>query len=251
MEAEVIRADGPEVPGSVQAALDGFRQDLRETLGDVLVSVIIYGGVAKGEYNPRTSDVNVMLVLADASVELLDRVAPPVARASRDIPLSLMILTREDLGRATDVFPTKFLDIQRCHRIVHGDDVLSGLEIPREHLRLRCEQEIRNLQLRLRLLYVREASHPELVEGTLSRIASSFLTSLGVLVELRTGEYPPTKAAVVEALERIGLNPAPLRAVLALRSRELRLDAAGLRGLYGDFMGLVAEAALQVDAHQV
>jgi predicted nucleotidyltransferase len=235
-------------PEEVGQGLERFCGELREALGEQLQAVILYGGLARGEYSPESSDVNVMVVLDQAGVETLDRIAGAVHRGVRDFGLAVMVLTEEDLRRSTDVFPTKFLDIQRHHRVLWGRDVLAGLEISKEHLRLRCEQEIKNLLLRLRQFYVQRAHHPELIESTLTHAASSFFSDLGVLLLLKSGAAPATRGAIMEAAVReLGLDEATLKALLALKAGEYRPDLDGLKALYGGLMDSVHQAADLVD----
>ena len=56
-------------PGSrVQAVLDQLVASLRATLGDQLESIILYGGLARGEFAADRSDVNLMVVLKEVTL---------------------------------------------------------------------------------------------------------------------------------------------------------------------------------------
>jgi hypothetical protein len=206
--------------------------------------------VAKGEYSPANSDVNVMLVLAEVTVETLDRAAGPLQQGIHEMNLAVMVLSEEDLHRSTDVFPTKFLDIQRHHRVLWGKDVLAGLHISHDHLRLRCEQEIKNLLLRLRQSYVQRARHPDLIESALTHAISVFLNALGVLLMLKTGKAPSGKAEVAEAAaSQLGLDAGVLRALLELKAGSYHPESEELKGLYDALMENVRKAAEIVDRH--
>lgn len=245
-----MRQDGSEtaLPSSVRERLERFSSQLSDTLGEQLISVILYGGLAKGEYAGRSSNVNIMLVLNSVTVETLDKVASPVRQGKRDFGLAVMALTENDLRRSTDVFPIKFLDMQRHHRVLWGKDVLTDLHIATDHLRLRCEQEIKNLLVRLRGFYLQRAQHSELVESTLTAAISSFLSSLSALLILKTGQAPTDKKAIVAAGAReLGLDSKPLQETLALKSGEYKPNAAELKQLYGAFMSTVERAADIVD----
>jgi predicted nucleotidyltransferase len=231
------------LPDSVREGLALFCNQLWDALGEQLVSIILYGGLARGEYARQSSDVNVMVVLKQVTIAALDQMVSPVQKGARDFRLAVMVLNENDLLDSTDAFPIKFLDVQRHHRVLWGKDVLAELSIHRDHLRLRCEQEIKNLLLRLRQFYLRRSHYPDFIENTLTRAISSFLTNLGVLVEMKTGEAAATKVAVIAAVEKLGVNGQPLRNVLALKLGELKPDAAELKRLYGDFMQAVQQAA--------
>jgi hypothetical protein len=138
--------------------------------------------------------------------------------------------------------------MQQHHRVLWGKDVLADLHIARDHLRLRCEQEIKNLLLKLRRFYLQRAQHAELVESTLTTAISSFLSSLSALLILKTGQAPMEKKAIAEAATReLELDDKPLQDTLALKSGEYKPDSAELKALYGAFMSTVHRAADVVD----
>lgn len=93
--------------------LDCFVSLVQEALGDRVVSLILYGSVARGEARPE-SDVDVLLVLKDAPPVYRDRLRPllPILRRLRqgscwkDLEaqglspsLSVIVLSREEADR--------------------------------------------------------------------------------------------------------------------------------------------------------
>lgn len=236
------------LPTSVREGLQRFCNQLQEALGEQLVSIILYGGLAKAEYAPASSNVNVMVVLKQATVEVLDKAVAPVQQGMRDFSLAVMVLSENDLHHSTDAFPIKFMDMQRHHRLLWGKKVLAEIVIAKDHLRLRCEQEIKNLLLRLRQFYLQRIHHTELIESTLTRAISSFLTSLSPLLILKAGHAPITKSAIAEAAGReFGFNTKSLTDVLALKSGNYKPEVAELKRLYNAFMTTVEKAAELVD----
>ncbi len=95
----------------------------------------------------------------------------------------------------------------------------------------------------MRQFYVQRAHRPELIESTLTRAISSFLTSLNTLVELTTGQAAQNKSLVIESAERIGLDGETLRKVFALKRSELQPDTDELKQLYDGFMMTVQNAS--------
>ena len=242
------RPNESALPTAVREGLERLCTQLQETLGEQLESVILYGGLAKGELRQRVSNVNVLVVLKDVTVDALDKAVSPIQQGVRDFGLAVMVLSEDDLRRSTDVFPIKFLDMQQHHNVLYGKDVLVDLPIARDNLRLRCEQEIKNLLLRLRAFYLQRANHSELVESTLSSAISSLLSSLGGVLVLQTGEAPLGERAIVTtACRELGLDESALQDVLALSEGRSQPDAAELKRLYGAFMATVQNAADAVD----
>ena len=54
------------LPAEVGEGLERFCRNLRDALGDDLISVVLYGGLAKGEYAQASSNVNVVVVVQEA-----------------------------------------------------------------------------------------------------------------------------------------------------------------------------------------
>jgi hypothetical protein len=235
------------LPKELATRVDAWADRLVAALGESLVGAAIYGGLAKGDYVPGRSDVNVALVLTAATPAVLDRLIPLVNEGARDWLLAPWVLTERDLRRATDVFPTKFLDLQRHHLLVCGRDVLGDLDVPHEHLRLRCEQELTNLHLRLRQTYLRRTARPELLETTLRRSLPALLANLGTLLELENKRPLATRNEILAAASASGLDVAAVERVQAIRTGAARPKPEEWRDLYAAFMVTVEKAVDRAD----
>ncbi|HSS48486.1 MAG TPA: hypothetical protein VLX28_06030 [Thermoanaerobaculia bacterium] len=194
----------PEIEG----ALSKLVQQLREAAGANLLGVALYGGLAKGRFTPGVSDVNLLIVLAEGSLDRLLPLAPALTGAMRDFRAVPFVVTPEDLRVSARLFPGKVVDMQTSHRLLWGDVHLAGIPVTVEALRLRARQEIKNTELRLRLRVVERAGDP----GALWR---------GLMASL------PKVAVTLETLLRAeGFNvPADRPGLLRLAARELEIPA--------------------------
>src|SRR5262245_34764168 len=138
------------LPEPVAAALRQLGVDLKTAAGPKLLAMLLYGSVARGRFHVGRSDINLLVQLSDASAATLALIAPVLRAAWRAFRIEPFLLTPADLAPAAAAFPIKFLDIKRYHVLLVGENPLAGLEVPREHVRFRIEQELRNLSLRLR-----------------------------------------------------------------------------------------------------
>jgi hypothetical protein len=188
---------------------------------------------------------NFMVVLEEISTASLDAVGAAL-RASK-LQIELLTLSEEDLRSSTDVFPIKFLDIKRTHIICHGKDVLSELEISKDNLRLRCEQEIKNLMLRLRLNYVSRKQNSKSIASLLSRIYLSLIRNLGVLVELKSGDVLTANSEIIEGAGKLGIDTAALQDVEKLRQDNFSKDLEDRKRLLEKVMQSVRDAAAMAD----
>ena len=235
------------VSNDINQRLAGWSEKFAKTLGDFLQSIVLFGGLAKGEFVPEQSDVNILLVLRAINLDVLDHAAPLVRQGVLDFRLAAMLVTEANLRSSADVFPIKFQDMQRHHKILWGEDPFPKVSITREHVRLRCEQELRNLSLRLRQSYIQRADRPELLQAALNRAVSSLLVNLGVLFELKTGKPPESKQDALANAAQLGIPLEPLRQAWALKRGEYKPDPDDLRKLFASFMEAVQQSAALSD----
>ena len=237
----------PAIPPVLQDRIANLVRTLEQLAPDDLVSIILYGGMVKNDLVKDTDTIKLMVVVKEINTTVLDRLAVAFRKKSRTGQLQPLVLSEEDLRSSTDVFPIKFLDMQQDYELLSGKDVMKGLEIKREHLRLRCEQEIKNLMLRLRRLYVmgQDGSNP--LSQIMLRAYFAFLSSLDVLAELKTDKVYRRDDEILEAAAGLGLNVEPLRRIHGIRlGRELGgLDEE--KKVYNQLMATVRQAAAMVD----
>ena len=110
--------------------------------------------MTRDEYYPGELDVNMLVVLRDVGVDILDKLVKPYQKGFKDIILDVIVRTEEQLRSLMDIFPVRFKEMQQSHLLIWGQDVLAGLEISDHYPKLRAVQEIKNLQLRLHMIYV-------------------------------------------------------------------------------------------------
>ncbi|MCA9671580.1 MAG: hypothetical protein KC503_38545 [Myxococcales bacterium] len=239
------------VPAAVQQNLQQLFAELQGALGNQLIALELYGPYAKGEVQEGSGGkhvVHVVIVVNDINLNVLDRLAPPVRKAITGFNLSPMVLTPNDLHRSTDVFPIKFLDIKRHHILVGGQDVISQMPIQRQHIRLRCEQELKNVMLRLRSFYIQGSDNPEAIKQTLVGTVRTFFDSVATLVELKSGKKPVKKGAVAKvAAETMGFDGNAMQNLIRLQRGDINPSLPELKQLYSQMMMVVDTAARVAD----
>ncbi|MDB4813266.1 hypothetical protein OAH06_04040, partial [Akkermansiaceae bacterium] len=155
------------IPENLASDINSFTSSLKNDLGDSLVSVVLYGGLVKNEMIKETDRVKIMIVVKNANIPSLDKVGDALSSTKRAKQIQLLTLTPADLSSSTDVFPIKFLDMQQDYEILHGEDFVKDLEVGRDHLRIRCEQEVKNLMLKLRSMYLRSRKDSKVLQKVL------------------------------------------------------------------------------------
>jgi predicted nucleotidyltransferase len=232
-------------PPDVQARLRQLCDELSRALGAKLAAVVLYGGVARGRYRPGASDVNLLIILSDVSAETLSTVAGPLRAAWRAARVEPLALTPDELRRVAAVFPTKILDIQERHIVLHGQDPLAGLTVDKQHLRLRTEQELRNLALRLRRRYFAAYDDPTDLALALRRVARGLAVQLSMLLRLEGKPIPAedrTADVYSASATAFGLDADALARLAALR-QSAESDGGDVAAWYNHVLAAVSRAA--------
>jgi predicted nucleotidyltransferase len=240
-------------PSRIRSGLRHLCKELAKLLGDELESVIVYGSfVRTGDLESEHDVANLMLVVRSANYQTLDKIAGPITHAEKEIPLSTMILTSEDLHSSCDVFPIKFHDMKMHHRVLMGEEVFSNLQISDAHLRLRCEQRLKNLMLRMRAEYLRHLGSNQLLFDVLMEANRKFLYDMHACLVVKTGIAPEENVDLATAYgDEFGLNADVVNEILNLRKEGDIPNLGDLKSKFGCLMQLVHDSALAVDRLEV
>jgi hypothetical protein len=236
-------------PDHIRRTLLQLREALAASLEGNLTALIVYGDYLKPElFDGEHSQVNLMIVLREIDCSSLDRMTAPINTAERQIPLTTMTMTADDIRTSCDVFPIKFHDMQLHHRLLYGEDVLSGLEISSDHLRLRCEQELKNMMIRLRAIYLHQSRNDKLLLQTLADTSHKFLRCLNACLTAKSAVIPEGAADLIEAFgTEFGLDTTVVPEVLDLCKSRRSLPTLELKQVFDQLMRLIHDAAQAVD----
>lgn len=190
-----------DAPDEIRARLSGLCEELDGAAGANLRGLILYGGLARGRYRPGKSDINLVVLLGDTSIESLSAIAPALRAAWRAVQVEPFIIRASEAARLAETFPTKLLDIQTHHVVLMGEDPFSGIDVSRKLIRLRIEQSLTNLALRLRRRYISIFDDPRSLALALEEQVVPLKIELAALLQLEGKEEPSesTSAAVLES----------------------------------------------------
>lgn len=195
--------------------------ELHQALGPHLRSVVLYGSAARGDFQAKTSDFNLLVVLEDLEPSALAQLTPVFDRWLRKKQPIPRLFSPALIAESADVFPIEFLDIQAHHLVLHGEDPLERLEVQRDHLRLQCERELREKMMRLREGYIAAQARPQELTRLLTTSYTTFVALFRGCLHLLGAEAPVSNAEVVAAFcERAGLDRGAFEEVDRLKRGE-------------------------------
>jgi len=197
--------DRPTLSPKIENKLGSLTERLKMLYSDGLVSVILYGSAARGEFKKKHSNINLAVVLRDMSLENL-------AKAKRDLSsgryamFNVIFFTEEYISRTRDVFPIEFLDMRDNHRVIYGKDVFLGIDINMKHLRFQCEQELKEKLMQISGFYLVNRNK-KILTAFLYKSLNSTLHIIRNVIRLK-GRVPPLdKEGVISELSREAGSP--------------------------------------------
>jgi predicted nucleotidyltransferase len=220
---------------STDAKLTELVKRLREFAGSNLECAILFGSAARSDFREGHSDLNVVCILRSLTVEELGRLAGVVkwwcVEQKEPAPL---FFTKEELRQAADVFAIEILDMKQGRRVLYGEDVVAGIEVPMNLHRVQVEHDLRTMLLKLRQHYLRAPGNAQELAPVLRKSFSGALTLLRHTV-IAFGEPPPAHALeiVARAASLTGAEAASFEALLKLRETgEFQGEIVPLYGAY-------------------
>ena len=233
---------GTQLGDEERTATRVFCEDLHNVPEFNIKSITLYGSATRRDYRPGRSDINLLVLVDHIDVAMLKSVLDPVAQG-RHYGIAPFFLTEENLHLAVDVFPVKYLSMKESYHVLWGHDYLKDLQIKREHLRLRCMQEIRNLLLRLRRHYIMGGGRGRSLTEMMARMIGDFLETLRATLSLNQEGLLSREKVVNAAAKTFEFDAEILQNVSALRDRNVSLSRKEAEQLYDKFMAVVDKVA--------
>jgi hypothetical protein len=201
------------VTDSVQAKLEELTKTLEKTLGKNLVGLVVHGSAVRGGWRAGASDVDLVIILDDASQQALESIGPALELARFSSRIEAMIVTKAEIPQSADCFPLLYADLARTSVTIAGENPFKGLAVPSHHKRLRIEQELRELRIRMRRVVTDAATHTNYA-GAVERKLKQARDPLFALLELRGEATSDTMDAVLAGCAKAySIDLAPLRRV--------------------------------------
>jgi len=231
---------------SVETDLNQLVDRLRKAYEERLVSVVLYGSAAVGDYNDRFSDLNVLCVLQQLTARELGESASIFRWWREKGNPAPLLLSLDEIRNSSDCFPIEFYDIRERHRVLHGEDVVKDLAVSRIFHRAQVEHELRSKLLRLRQKAAGVLGERDLLLQLMAESISTFCVLFRHALLLHGVEAQFEKRAVVsQAVEKFGLEPRPFRTLLDLRERKIKAREIEPGPLFESYMkeiGVVIQA---------
>lgn len=237
-----------KIPNSPEEIFEEFTRDVQGVFDSDLTSIVLYGSGAKGEYVPKQSDINFLIVLSSKGIENLDKAFELVHKWQKRNVAVPLFLTCNYINSALDTFPIEFLDMKNAYQMVYGEDVLKDLQIKNADLRHQIERELRGKLLHLREGFLSTGNDREQLREMLAAAVSTFVSIFKGLLYLKGEEIPDKKPQIFEKSARLfGLQDTVLAQLINIKSGEWRGSKVQLQDIAKTFIGEIKKLVEIVD----
>lgn len=189
--------------------LRGFLRSVKQRQDLTPQAVLVYGSAARGEFLPGYSNVNLLILLEQATQPVLQAWAGLGKPWESEKIIAPLLLTQDDLRQSAEVFPLEFLNISDHHVLLQGTDPFPDLPVNAARLLFQCEQELRGNLLRIRQRYVEGWARVEAVQTLLPLSLTALIACLrGVYRLLNRPSVTKSDAVLRELNAALNLDPA-------------------------------------------
>lgn len=233
------------------AALQKITAWMTEAYGARLLALVVYGSAAGGHRHTYRSDVNLLAVLDRVDAAALEAGAAAVRWWAEQGNPPVVMLAKDELDDAAEVFPIEMLDIQANHSVLLGEDYFQNVQHHMGLHRNQLQHELRAQLLRLRGAYMRHGHEAKRLEALLLDSVSTFLTLFRhALVVVGQPMVWPKDAVLRSAVSTFAFSPAAWQAILDARHETRRLEGGNLeklRQLFAQYLSSIqtVEQALE------
>jgi hypothetical protein len=236
------------VNGVNEKKIDEFVSRIREAAKANLVSVIVFGSAAAGDFHPEFSNLNLFCVVRDSSFPALQALVPVAKWWDKQKQPPPLFMTRDEIEHSADVFSIELMDMKQHHRLVFGEDVLKDLAIPMALHRVQVEYELREKLSLLRQHLLLASGDDARMWQLLLRSVSSFVTLFRHALIVQGIDAPVGKRDAVQALaKQIGFDASGVLDVLDVREAKVGRSKFDVADVFTRYLAALEQVTASVD----
>jgi hypothetical protein len=167
MTMSIALSQSLHLPEDVQDHLTRFVEQIQQQWAADLGGLVLFGSAARGDFIVGRSNINVLLIVRNLSVEYLRRAGQLHREWGKHQIIAPLLMTEEDLVKSRDLFPLEFLQMTQHHVVLAGQDPFDETQIDTAHLSWQCEQELMANLLRLRQRFIEGEGRIEAIQALL------------------------------------------------------------------------------------
>ena len=225
-----------KLKAEISARYKPFLDKILRHQQELIHSVHIVGSALTRDFDPKTSDINSVVVLGKMDLKFLEFLAPLGKKYGRKRIAAPLIMTPEYIDKSLDVFPIEFFNITQLHLTVFGEDVFQALDISKSDLRRQCEQELKVKLIGLRQEYISAAGDQKILARGFSESFAGYMPLFKSIILLLGKEPPRNNADILSMLEEVsGIRTEVFKIVLNLKKKKTKPSIEQLTRVFEDY----------------
>jgi len=235
------------LPQKLDNTLKDFINNLNDIYGDKLISVILYGSAASGEFVKRHSNLNLLVLLRNTDLENLKKVSG-LTNKYRFRFIQPLFFTEDYIRSSGDVFPIEFLDMKENYTVLSGKDALKDISIDTRNLRFQCEQELKIKLINLKQMYLRRNKDKAVLSNLLLKSFTSILHILRNVLRIKGKQPPYLKQDILKDITaEFQIEVDRWEKILAAKNKQIKLKGKEIERLFVNFVRDVEKIVNTVD----
>ena len=237
-----------KAPKDPEEIFPGIIDNYTQLFGDDLISFILYGSAASGDYIPGKSDINFMIVLTEEGIDSLDQAFDLIARWKKRNVTTPLFLTEAYVRTSLDVFPIEYLNFRNSYELVYGKDILKDLSFDRGFLRMQCEREVKGKLLLLREAFLESQGKGKYLQQLIAQSLGAFVAIFNGLLHLKGEELPRHKRDVIKNVcQAFQMDTGLFEKLLDVKEKRVKLSGPEINRLFKAYLKEVQKLWKVVD----
>lgn len=238
-----------KIPKEPSEIFPSIIDDCKRLFGDDLISIILYGSAASGDYIAGKSDINFMIVVSEKAIDRLDRTFEVITKWKKRNVATPLFLTEDYVRTSLDAFAIEYLNFQSSYELVYGKDILKDLTFDPQFLRLQCEREIKGKLLLLRQAFLETQGKGRYLQQLVAQSVQAFVAIFNGLLYLKGKELPRYKREVIRHVcETFDVDRALFEKLLDIKEKKMKVSGAELTRLFQAYLKEVRKLWQVVDS---
>jgi hypothetical protein len=240
------------IPNNPEEIYREFTEDMKKAFGEDLQSIILYGSGARADYRPGKSDINFLIVLSEEGIGAIDRASGSLRRWRKRMVTTPLFMTQTFIGTSLGAYPVEFLNMQRSHVVVYGENVLKDLSFDPAALRLQCERELRGKLLLLRTAFLETRGRADRIRNLIRASLTAFLSLFQALLHLKGGVLHDNHRETISAMaEAYHLDREIFLQCLEVKEENESLSSVELKALFEKYVNEIKKMREIVDKTEI
>ena len=241
-----------KIPNKPEEIFGDFSHEVKELFGSDLISIILYGSAARGEYVPKKSDINFMIILSEAGINSLGKAMSLTAKWHKRNVATPLFLSKNYIESSLDTFPIEFINFKASYRLIFGEDVLKNLIFEKKYVRLQSERELKGKLLQLRENFLETEGKKKNIEALIRLSLPTFFSIFQAILFLNEKQPASDNSKLLAFMANdTQLDTALFRRLNEIKSGEKKLSSDEAVSLMESYIIEIRNLSVVVDRMEI